>query len=118
MDLEEIVQKMVEFEKLVEPQEMVILSGHISGFLTDYELAYDEAKLAFSFAWEKMKYEDVIINAPREKPLSDKVTEVRMLRSPEYSELMKVKRTLAELKRYRSDLNRKLDVIMGIKRRS
>lgn len=116
MDLDEIVQKMVEFEKLVEPQEMVILSGHISGFLTDYELAYDEAKLAFSFAWEKMKYEENGI--AREKPLSDKVTEVKMLRSPEYAELMKVKRTLAELKRYRSDLNRKLDVIMGIKRRS
>lgn len=118
MTLDEIVQKMVDFEKLVEPQEMVILSGHISGFITDYELAYDDAKLAYSFAWEKMKYEDVVINATREKPLSDKVTEVKMLRSSEYAQLMKIKRTLSELKRYRSDLNRKLDVIMGIRRRS
>lgn len=117
MELQEILEKMVNFEALVEPQEMVIISGHISGFLTDYELQYDEAKIAYSLKWEQVKYEEDD-GTKREKPLSDKVTEVRMMRDDTYKNLMQVKRTLSELKRYRSDLNRKLDVIMGIKRRS
>jgi len=116
MELNQVLEKMIDFEKLVEPQEMVILSGHIGGFITDYEMQYDEAKLAFSLRWEEVKYKDGGIS--REKPLSDKVTEVKMMQDPTYRNLLKIKRTLSELKRYRSDLNRKIDVIMGIRRRS
>lgn len=116
MDIPEIVAKMVDFESLVEPNEMVILGSHIGGWITDYELRFDEAKLRYSLAWEQMKYG--VKGLEYEKPLSDKVTEVRMMRDPSHLELMRVKRTLSELKRYRSDLSRKVDVIMGIKRRS
>lgn len=115
MQLDEILEKMVNFEGLVEPQEMVILSSHISQFLNDYEMRYDEAKIRFSLEWERTKYEPVNIG---EKPLSDKQTEIKMMRHGSYTDMLKIKRTLSELKRYRSDLNRKLDVIMGIKRRN
>lgn len=113
MELQEVLDKMVNFESLVEPQEMVAIVGHIGGFITDFELQYDEAKLAYSLEWEKVKYE-----TENGKPNSDKLTEIKMMRNPTYAKLMHTKRTLGELKRYRSDLNRKLDVIMGIKRRS
>jgi len=112
MTLEEILEKMVRFEELVEPNEMVIISGYIAGYITDLQLELDESKLAYAMRWEELKY------SPVGKPFSDKVTDIKMLREPVYQNLNRVKRTLGELKRYRSDLNRKIDVIMGIKRRT
>lgn len=113
MELNEILELMKEPEKLTEPNEMVLVASHIGGFITDYELQYDEAKIEFSFKWEKVKYE-----TEDGKPLSDKQTEVRMMRDPVYKKLNQIKRTLGELKRYRADLHRRIDIIMGIKRRN
>lgn len=113
MELNEILDKMKEPEKLIEPNEMVILGQHIGGFITDYELKYDEAKMEYSFKWEKVKYE-----TENGKPLSDKQTEIRMMRDDVYKKLNNIKRTLGELKRYRADLHRRVDIIMGIKRHS
>lgn len=115
MTLQEVMAKMVNFETLVEPQEMVIIASHISGLITDFQAKYDEDNLRYSLRWEEVKYTP----AQRgEKPLSDKMTDIVMMRDQAYQDLVATKRVLAELKRYRSDLNRKLDVIMGIKRRS
>lgn len=114
MELPEILERMSNPEGLIDPNDIVILNGHIGGFITDYELQYDEVKMAFSFKWEEVKY-----TVPAgQRPLTDKLTEIKMMRDPVYVKLNKIKRTLGELKRYRSDLNRRLDVIMGIKRRS
>jgi hypothetical protein len=112
MELNEILEKMVNFDQLVEPNEMVQLSSHIGEYITDFTLQYDQARVAYSVQWEKVKYTSA------EKPLSDKVTEMRMLRDPSFIKLMELKRQLGELKRYRSDLNRRIDVILGIKRRN
>lgn len=114
MELPEILAKMAEPEKLVDPNEMVLLNQYISGFITDYDLKYDEAKMAYSFRWEAVKYEPTASG----KPLSDKQTEIKMMRDSVYVDMLKIKRTLSELKRYRQDLNRRIEVIMGIKRRS
>lgn len=113
MELDEILEKMKNPEALIDPGDMTILAQHIGGFITDYELQYDETKMEFSFKWEKVKYE-----TEDGKPLSDKQTEIRMMRDDVYKKLNKVKRTLGELKRYRADLHRRIDVMMGIKRRS
>ena len=102
MELSEVLKRMAEFDSLVEPQEMVMLAGHISDFITHYEMEYDDAKLAYSLRWEEIKYEPVKYAIP-EKPLSDKVTDMKILRDPIYQHMMKVKRTLGELKRYRGD---------------
>ncbi len=110
MELPEILAKMAEPEKLVEPNEMVLLNQYISGFITDYELQYDEAKLAYSYRWEAIKYEATVAGKPR----SDKQTEIQMMRDPIATNLYKIKRTLSELKRYRQDLNRRIEVVMGI----
>lgn len=115
MELNEIVEKMVQFEKLVDPQEMVVIASKISEFITHYELEYDDANVAYSMRWEAVKYSP---NAAGEKPYSDRLTDLKMMRDSTYAHLVRTKRTLGELRRYRSDLNRKLDVIMGIKRRS
>lgn len=114
MELKEILAKMSEPEKLIEPNEMVILNGYIGQFITDYELQHDEAKIAYSFKWEKVKYE----TNTEGKPLTDKQTEIRMMRDTAYTSLLQIKRTLGELMRYRQDLNRRIEVIMGIKRRN
>lgn len=112
MELTDILQMMKEPEKLIDPNDIVLINQHIAGFITDYELQYDEAKIAYSFKWESVKYEVVAGT----KPLTDKLTEIKMMRDPVYSQLNKIKRTLGELKRYRSDLNRRLDIIMGVRR--
>ncbi len=113
MELSEILAKMKEPEKLVEPGEMMILVEYISGFITDYTLQYDEMKLAYSFKWEQVKYGVL----PNQKPLSDKQTEILMMRDSVTSKLNQIKRTLGELKRYRNDLNRRVEIIMGLHRR-
>lgn len=114
MDLDKILAKMAEPEKLIEPNEIAMLSQYITGFITDYELAYDEAKIKYSFKWEEIKF-----GVPEgEKPLTDKLTEIRMMRDPATAHLQKTKRTLSELKRYKRDLDRRLEVIMGQRRRT
>jgi hypothetical protein len=113
MELNEILAKMAEPEKLIEPNDIALLSQHITGFITDYELAYDEAKLAYSFRWEEVKYK-----VPEgEKPLTDKLTEIRMMHDPVTAHLYKTKRTLSELKRYKRDLDRRLEIMLGQRRR-
>lgn len=116
MELSEILEKMKEPEKLLEPGEMVNISQHISQFITDYELQYDEAKIAYSFRWEEIKYAPTLSEKSIAKARTDKQTEIAMMRDPAYERLNKIKRTLGELKRYRSDLNRRMDVIMNIRR--
>lgn len=115
MELPQILEQLKHMEDMVEPNQMVILSGHIGEFITDFTLQYDELKIQYAVAWESLKYSPVEVG---EKAYSDKLVEIKMLQSEIYAELMKVKRMLGELKRYRSDLNRKLDVIMNIRRRN
>lgn len=117
MDLQEILTKMTEPEKLIDPNEMALISSYISGFITDYTLQYDETKLAYSFQWEKIKYRNYEDSGHEDKPLSDKQTEIYMIRDPVTEKLNKIKRTLSELKRYRQDLNRRIEIIMGQHRR-
>ena len=127
MELQEVLDLMKQPEKLVDPNQIVVVVQHISEFITHYELEYYELKLKFSMRWEAVKYAP--LSVPPEigengkikkvsKALTDKQTEIRMMQEVVYKELMETKRRLGELKRYRSDLNRRLDIIMGIKRRS
>lgn len=109
MELSEIYDKMKSPEKLIDPNEINNLVSYLGGFITDLEMELDELKIKFSFAWEKEKY-------ATEKPLTDKQTEIKMMRDPIYIQLNQTKRKLGELKRYRSDLKSKLDIILSIKR--
>lgn len=79
----------------------------------------DDLQLAYSLRWEDVKYMPTHINIGEAvgKPLTDKQTDIKMMRDPLYRELMENKRTLKKLSRYRSDLNRKLDILMGIRRK-
>ncbi len=115
MELEAITKRMAEFDQLVEPHEIVTLVGYIGQFITHYELEYDESKIVYSVAWDRLKYAALKLDSG--KLLTDKQTDIQMLRSEEYASMMRIKRTLGELRRYRSDLTRKLEVIMGIKRK-
>ena len=117
MELNEIYEKMKKPEALVNPQDINNLVSYLSGFISDTELELDELKIAYSFAWEKEKYQPVgwgDANPP--KQLTDKQTEIKMMRDPIYTKLNQTKRKLGELKRYRSDLRDKLNIIMSVKR--
>lgn len=118
MEISEILAKMAEPEKLIDPNEMSLISSYISGFITDYTLQYDEAKLEYSFTWEATKYGTHTLPPENKKPLSDKQTEIQMMRDPVTAKLNKIKRTLSELKRYRQDLNRRIEIVMGQHRRT
>ena len=128
MELPEIYEKMKFPEKLINPEEINNLVSYLGGFITDLELEMDELKIKYSFAWEKAKYQvpeqetfeiedkGKIIRDRELKPLTDKQTEIKMMRDPIYTQLNQTKRKLGELKRYRSDLRDKLNIIMNIKR--
>lgn len=124
MELKEITDLMASPEKLIEPNQIVLLVQHISEFITHYEMEVDDLEMAYGLRWAEVKYAPTKVNPDTAadvvqgvgKPLSDKQTDIRMLSDPLYKNLMVSKRTLKQLSRYRSDLNRKLDIIMGIKR--
>lgn len=111
MDLDEILLKLQHPEQLVEPNEIVNITTSLSQYITDFELEYDEKKLEQSFLWEKIKYE-----GENGKPLTDKQTDIRLMREPVSKRLNQVRRSLGELKRYRNDLNRKMDIIMQVRK--
>lgn len=112
MTLEQILEKMATPEKLVDPKEINEVVSAISGFITHYEQELDEAKIKYSFKWEEVKY--TILEG--KKPLTDKQTEILMMRDDAYKHLNETKRRLSELKRYRADLNSKLSIILGTRR--
>ncbi len=118
MELPEILERLKEPEKLIDPQQINTIVSYLSGFISDSELELDEAKIAYSFKWESVKYLGLfpVKGAALVKPLTDKETEIKMMRDPVYEHLNKTKRKLGELKRYRSDLRDKLNIIMNIKR--
>lgn len=115
MELSQILEILKEPEKLVEPTLINTIVSYLGGFITDTELELDDLKIAYSFAWEKEKYGDNTSTGDL-KPLTDKQTEIKMMRDPIYTKLNQIKRKLGELKRYRADLRSKLDIILSIKR--
>lgn len=112
MGLKETLERLQHPEQLVDPQEIVNITTELSGYITDFELEYDEKKLQQSFLWEKIKYEE----GADGKPLTDKQTDIHLMQNPLSIRLNQLKRSLGELKRYRNDLNRKLDIIMNVRR--
>jgi hypothetical protein len=112
MTLEQILEKMAEPEKLANPQEINTIVSYINGFITDLELARDEADIAYSLKWDEVR-----ANGEDGKKLTNRETDVKMMRDGTYLRLQQTKRTLSELKRYRGTLNRKLDIIMNVRQR-
>ena len=56
MELNEITELMANPEKLIEPNQIVLLVQHISEFLNHYEMEVDDLQMAYGQRWAAIKY--------------------------------------------------------------
>lgn len=106
MQLPEIYAKLKELEKLIDPQEINILSAYISGFITDYEEELHELNLAVSNEWLKL----------REQSKSSVEADRKLDISPIHQKRERTRLNISQLKRMRSDLKDRFQVLTNIKR--
>jgi hypothetical protein len=106
MELKEILQKLTELEKVIDPGECNLLSAYLSGFIIDAEEEMHELNLIYSNEWLKT----------RELVQSDKKTDMAMENGETGRKRQAVKMKIAQLKRLRGDLKDRFQVLIMTKR--
>lgn len=105
MELYEILDLMSKPEDLQDPNQIVIVSEYVSGFIDDYENRIYEQKIRVSEEWMDV----------RKGCRSDKAADSEQMGMPQHRALNEMERTSDRLRRYRSDLKDKLATIMRTK---
>lgn len=97
----EIYDKLKELEKIIDPSECNVISSYISAYITDYEEALHEQNLIVSNKWLKIREES------KSNTEADRKLEV----TDEYRTRERIKLSMSQLKRMRSDLRNRFDVL-------
>ena len=123
MDLDKIIEKLSNPEKLIDPAEINILQSYLNGHITALEEEAWERQLVASNKLAEIngfKINDIgefsVINITSDKALSAAKAEVLWKVSNEYRLWIGVERIVKKLKRYRSDLKDRFSVLMGKQR--
>lgn len=99
MDIDKIIEKLSNPEKLIDPREINILQCYLNGHITDLE----------EESWERQ-----LVASNKLAELNDKLSaakaEVMWKVSNEYRLWQGLERTIKKLKRYRSDLKDRFQV--------
>lgn len=98
---QEIRDKMKEMDKLINPEEINEIMAWISGFLMDYEEELHPLNLVISNEWLKIRSEVKSNNQ------ADKLLEI----GTNYQRAERIKLSMAQLKRMRSDLRSRYEVL-------
>lgn len=101
MQLDKILERLKELEKIIDPEECNVLAGYLSGYITDYEEELHELNLVVSNKWLKIR------ETSKSNDQADKLLEV----SDEYRMRERVKLTIHQLKRMRSDLKDRFSIL-------
>ncbi len=106
MELKNILERLKEPEKIIDPEDCNIISSYISGWITDYEETLNELNLRVSVKWQEL----------REKNKSDAKTERDIELTDVYQDREQLKLKIAQLRRLRSDLKDRFQVLTNKKR--
>ena len=104
MEIQKIIERLSEPEKLVSPEEINILQSYLNGYITDLE----------EDAWERQL---VASNKLAELTNNNSAAKAEILWkiSNEWRLWQGIEKTIKKLKRYRSDLKDRFQVLMGKK---
>lgn len=105
MEIEKIISRLSEPEKLIDPREINTLQGYLNGHITDLEEQEWERQLVASNKLAELNVE-----------LSAAKADVQWKVSNEYRLWKGLERTVKKLKRYRSDLKDRFAILIGTKR--
>lgn len=101
MELSKILELMVAPEKLIDPRQINVMCGYLSGFITDLEEQLNEENYQVSAKWADIrKHLKHNTEADREIELTDI-----------YRQREKTKLTLSKLRRHRADLKDRFEVL-------
>lgn len=101
MEIQEILQEIIQPEKLADPRRINVLVSYLSGFITDLEEQINEENYEVSVKWGKLR-EALKSNAEADRALE--LTE-------EYRKREKTKLLMGQLRRIRADLNHRFEVL-------
>lgn len=104
MQIEQIIKRLSEPEKLVSPEEINILQSYLNGYITDLE---DDAWERQLVASNKLAELSITLSAAK--------ADIQWKVSNEYRLWQGVERTVKKLKRYRSDLKDRFAILLGKK---
>lgn len=102
MQLDEVIKKLSEPEKLIDPREINTLQSYLNGYITELEEEEWERQLVASNRLAELNIE-----------LSAAKAEVQWKVSNEYRSWKGTERTVKKLKRYRSDLKDRFKLLTG-----
>lgn len=102
MDLTEIIQKMSEPERIIDPRVANVMSGYLNGFITEKEEELNEMNYQVSVKWGNLR-KDLLSNAE-----ADRAIEL----TDEYRNREKTKLLIGQLRRYRQDLRDRFEILM------
>lgn len=105
MQIEQIIKRLSEPEKLVSPEEINILQSYLNGYITDLE----------EEAWERQLVASNKL-AELSETLSAAKADIQWKVSNEWRLWQGVEKTVKKLKRYRSDLKDRFAVLTNTKR--
>ncbi len=102
MEIDEIIKRLSEPEKLNSPEEINMLQSYLNGHISDLENTEWERQLVASNKLAELNIE-----------LSAAKAEVHWKVSNEYRLWIGISRTVKKLKRYRSDLKDRFNLLIG-----
>lgn len=103
--LEKIIERLSEPEKLIDPREINTLQGYLNGYITDLEEEAWGRQLVASNKLAELSTDNSAAKA-----------EILWKVSNEYRLWQGLERTIKKLKRYRSDLKDRFQVLTNTKR--
>ena len=106
MEIEKIIERLSEPEKLIDPQEINTLSAYLNGHIVDLEEVCWGLQLIASTKLHELSKE---MSATKAKDIEWKLTK-------EWQDWQIAERQISQLKRYRSDLKSRFEVLMNYKR--
>jgi hypothetical protein len=106
MELQQILTELSEIEKIIDPAKCNIISSYLNGFITEMEDDLHIQNLAVSNRWLEI----------RETQKSDSKTDRALEVDPLYQKREKLKLQISQLKRLRSDLKGRFEVLANIRR--
>lgn len=101
MELKQIIELMVSPEKLVDPRQVNVMCGYLSGFITDLEEQLNEENYQVSSKWAELR-QDLKSNAEADRAIE--LTDI-------YRQRERTKIKTAQLRRHRADLNNRFEVL-------
>lgn len=103
MELPKIIEMMASPEKLQDPNEIVLVNQYVSGFMDHFKQEIYEQNIRVSEEWQVIRKEYDCT--------SDKMANQRQLGKPEHRKLNELERLVDRLQQYRSDNNKKYELI-------